>query len=374
MNFAGAGVKNVTCWQKTEFSSHFCRMNETSLAVPDRFEFLDFAKGYAILTIALFHALQRLSLHPVLGQAIVFGGTGVHLFFLLSGYGLGLSRRTLSPLAFYRRRLVKIWLPYVLVLTLSLCCALWWNLFPDRWPAWWAGVLLYQMFQEPFIESFGGHFWFISTILQFYLLFPALAWLQRRLPRARHFVLICCAVSVVWWLVVAALDKNGWRTWNSCCWQFLWEFGLGMALAQRREWLQNGSWARLLQPKSWPVWVLIGLFGAGLMLGMILSFGTLGKVFNDVPALLGYGAFCVALYHLSTLVLPQFRHLMAWIGGFSFSLYLLHVLVLDGLIRGLELCGLWFNLPWTGVFLGLAIATGALFEPLSRRLQAFVGA
>ena len=51
-----------------------------------RYEYIQFAKGYAIFTIMLFHVLQRLVLPEILQKAIVFGGTGVHLFFLLSGF------------------------------------------------------------------------------------------------------------------------------------------------------------------------------------------------------------------------------------------------------------------------------------------------
>ena len=196
-----------------------------------RIEYIDFAKGYAIFTVVVYHVLQRAGLPPLGQQAIIFGGTGVHLFFLLSGFGLAFGK-TLAAAAFYRRRLTKVWLPYVLALTLSLLTALAWNLFPDRWAAWLAGVLLYQMFFERFMDSFGGHFWFISAIMQFYLVYPALIWLRRRMPSAAGFSAICLGISVAWWRMVYVLDKADWRTWNSFFLQFLWEFGLGMVLGE----------------------------------------------------------------------------------------------------------------------------------------------
>ncbi|HRI59606.1 MAG TPA: acyltransferase, partial [Saprospiraceae bacterium] len=149
-----------------------------------RIEYIDWAKGYAIFTIVCYHALQRAGLPPVLQQGIIFGGTGVHLFFLLSGFGLGLSRFSGSPLQFYRRRLTKVWLPYVLALTISLLAAIFFGLFPDRFDAWLAGVGLYQMFSERYIESFGGHFWFISAIIQFYLAYPVLVWIKNQLSES----------------------------------------------------------------------------------------------------------------------------------------------------------------------------------------------
>ncbi|MBK8194736.1 MAG: acyltransferase family protein [Lewinellaceae bacterium] len=56
-----------------------------------RITYIDFARGYAIFTIVCYHGLQRADLPGLWQKAIVFGGTGVHLFFLLSGFGLGLS-------------------------------------------------------------------------------------------------------------------------------------------------------------------------------------------------------------------------------------------------------------------------------------------
>ena len=52
---------------------------------------------------------------------------------------------------FYKRRAVKIWLPYVLILTISLGFAYGMNLFNDRLPGYAAGVFLYQMFDEKYI-------------------------------------------------------------------------------------------------------------------------------------------------------------------------------------------------------------------------------
>lgn len=124
----------------------------------------------------------------------------------------------------------KVWFPYVLALTLSWLAAFAFHVFPDGWDAWLAGVALYQMFSAQYIESFGGHFWFISAILQFYLVFPLLVRLHHKLP-SRLFLLFAFCLSVAWWLVVYFFGKSDLRNWNSFFLQFLWEFALGMALA-----------------------------------------------------------------------------------------------------------------------------------------------
>jgi peptidoglycan/LPS O-acetylase OafA/YrhL len=337
-----------------------------------RIDYIDFAKGYAIFTVVVYHVLQRAGLPPLWQQAIVFGGTGVHLFFLLSGFGLAYGK-SLAPAAFYRRRLTKVWLPYVLALTLSLLAALIWNLFPDRWQAWLAGVLLYQMFFERYVESFGGHFWFISAIVQFYLVFPGLTALRRVLPSRGWFLAICLAASVAWWVAVFLLGKAGYRTWNSFFLQFLWEFGLGMVLGEMAK-RTNGDPDGKAGSRDWPFWtwpwwlaLAAGVLFSGLMVLLIVRFGAAGKIFNDLPALIGYTALSVFIFQVSRGALCFIRWFFTWVGGFSFSLYLVHVLVLDGYLRLLDALDQAPNPANLLPVIPLALLAGRAFEPLSRR-------
>lgn len=329
-----------------------------------RIEYIDFAKGYAIFTIVCYHALQQVALSPLWQKAIVFGGTGVHLFFLLSGFGLAWSSSSESTLQFYRRRMSKVWFPYVLALTLSLIAALTLNIFTDRWDAWLAGVALYQMFSDHYIVSFGGHFWFISAILQFYLVFPLLAWLQQRLA-ARYFLLLTFLLSIGWWLLVYFSGKSDLRNWNSFFLQFLWEFALGMALALWMRQLKQDKADRIQKLLSgqgayWWLSLPIGLVCTGCMIGMILKMGEPGRVFNDVPALLGYSALSIFLYQLGRRWLPLLNRFFIWVSSFSYSLYLTHVLVLHLclLVLGVSL----LTVPTLLLYLGLALLTGLAFE------------
>lgn len=349
-----------------------------------KIEYIDFAKGYAIFTIVLYHAMQQLPLAPMLQKAIIFGGTGVHLFFLLSGFGLGLSKSAKSAGEFYRRRLVKIWLPYVLALTISLLAAFALDLFADGLPAWAAGVLLYQMFFEKYVHSFGGHFWFISAIVQFYLAFPALAWLKNRLGHRWAFAAICLLASVAWWLLVFWLGKSHERIWNSCFLQFLWEFGLGMAFADVFSAENAGPTA---QPSSvsqafsapqtaanwqekaaryWCASLPIGLFFTGVMVAMILKMGDIGRLFNDIPALIGYAALSVFAYQFGARAFPPLRQFFLWVSAFSYSLYLVHILTLLLWLQLLQGLGIATSPLTLAPFVPLALAAGWAFEPLSQ--------
>jgi len=341
-----------------------------------RIEYIDFAKGWAIFSIVCYHALQRVELSALLQKAIVFGGTGVHLFFLLSGFGLALSKSSDSAMHFYKRRLVKVWLPYVLALTISLLASFFFNFFPDRFDAWLAGVGLYQMFSERYIESFGGHFWFISAIIQFYLVFPFLLWFRNKLPESWKlsgssalFFLFALAVSVAWWLAVYFLGKGDSRVWNSCFLQFLWEFVLGMALAEFFK-IRNPK-SEIRNFKNWWISLPIALIFTALMILMILKMGDAGKIFNDIPALIGYTAFSIFFFQIGDKFLPPLKRFFLWVGGFSYSLYLVHILVLECWLRMLAWLGVSLNLLSLLPFLAFALLAGRAFEPLSRRWTGF---
>lgn len=336
-----------------------------------RYEYIGFARGYAIFTIILFHAFQRLALPGFWGNAIVFGGTGVHLFFLLSGFGLALSGRSESIPEFFRRRFFKVWAPYAVALSLSLGLAICCNFFPDRFDAWLAGIGLYQMFFEKYIESFGGHFWFISAIMQLYVVFPVLKTGLDRSPSLRRFVWIGMAVSVTWWIAVFLLQKDGLRTWNSCFLQFLWEFMLGMAVAKAIKTSENlGKWMKVVQhfwqPASWFYWLCGGLVASAVMLLLVVKGGTTGRIFNDVPALVGYGMLSVSVYFFGKRHWPAVVHFFSWIGGFSYSLYLIHIIVLELVIMLLRNLGWQFHLWAIPVFIAVAFAGGIIFEKIIR--------
>jgi peptidoglycan/LPS O-acetylase OafA/YrhL len=108
------------------------------------------------------------------------------------------------------------------------------------------------------------------------------------------------------------------------------------------------------------------VFFLGLVVLFYLKLGEVSKVFNDIPALFGYTALCVFTYHLSRLFLPPLGWFFEWIGGFSYSLYLTHILVLTIYLKILYDMGVvitaWTMLP----FILIALLAAWAFEPLSQ--------
>lgn len=293
-----------------------------------RIELVDFLKGFSIFTIVMLHLLQGAPLIFPLDKAILLGGTGVHLFVLLSGFGLALSQRNkpLSWPAFLRKRALKIYGPYAGLVLVTAGLSLVLPLFPGSWYALGGHLFLYKMFDESIMTSYGYQLWFVSMIIQFYLVFHGLTFLRQKVGSLRSFLVIAVLASLCWSVSILAAGLESYRVWNSFFLQFLWEFALGMALAELYQ--QN----RLKEPPDW-AWLSAGLAGIAVFGLMALKGGAIGKVLNDIPALIGYGSLAVWLYRRQWKPVNGFFLFTATV---SYELFLVHMLVI-------QLVGLMFK-------------------------------
>lgn len=278
-----------------------------------------FLRGFSILTIVFFHFFRLISLPYFLAKSVQLGGTGIHVFLFLSGFGLSLS--TYKGWGdFLKKRFIKVLIPYYIATLLIFIVNLFVELYPNGLATLLSSLFLYKMFFEGYTRNFGGHFWFISTIVQFYLVFPLLMSLYRRWEW-KKILMAAVAVSLCYTLLIIQLEKESFRIWNSFFLQYLWEFVLGMVVAQ------NKLIARWL---SLPWYYLLGICLTGLTLTgvLYLSGGKTGQVLNDFFAFFGYLSGAALLYS----IFENNRYFKAFFGrieSISFSLYLMHMLPLN---------------------------------------------
>jgi peptidoglycan/LPS O-acetylase OafA/YrhL len=305
-----------------------------------KLEVIDFIRGYSILSIVLFHFFQGISLSPLFSRAINFGGTGIHTFLFASGFGLFLShlQKPMAYTDFLKKRFTKIYVPYILIVTAIAGISLFIPLYENSWNAYLSHLLLYKMFDNDLIGSYGYQLWFVSTIIQFYLLFHLIVWLRERLP-ANGFLWVGLGISWTWATLILLFHKEGLRNWNSFFLMYLWEFMLGMYCAE------------IYLEKKFAFWdirksLLISISIAGLAVYSLMAFslGRVGKVFNDLPGLLGYAALCVLIYSLQIKPLNRFIFFTAKI---SFSIFLIHFLILNLVQAACR----YMNIPWSAFML-----------------------
>ncbi len=289
----------------------------------NRLEIIEFLKGYAIFTIIIFHFLQVIGLPYPFNHLISFGGTGVHLFVLLSGLGLYLShqKKALTFLPFIKKRVAKIYVPYIIIVLISALLSFMLPLFDQSLYALGGHLFLYKMFDESIIGSYGYPLWFISMILQFYFVFLVLAFCLEKLGD-RLALILSVIISLSWAFVVIAMNKELLRVWNSCFIQYLWEFVLGMIIA-KIIFKKNGD--ATIPIKSIYI-LIIGLVNCVIYAAFAFIGKDVGKVVNDIPALIGYSCLAIWIYQLN---LKPINNFFLFTGKISFSVYLLHTLVFE---------------------------------------------
>ena len=179
--------------------------------ITQRLDIIDFLRGFSIFTIVVMHLLQMYPISPILMKASSFGGAGVHVFILCSGFGLYLSylNKPLSYTQFLRRRFLKVYLPYIIVILLSAIIPFY-NPSPDKWLQLLSHLFLFKMFVENYECSFGVQFWFVSTIIQFYLFWPLILRLFKW-----GGVFLALFISLVWSSFVGIYELSDYRIWNS---------------------------------------------------------------------------------------------------------------------------------------------------------------
>ena len=285
-----------------------------------KFSLIDFLRGWSIFTIVLMHLVEGVAV-GVFSKAASFGGAGVHVFILCSGFGLYFSylRKPLGYIDFLKRRFGRVWTPYALIILLW---GVWvlakTGILPIREIA--SHLLLYKMFSLELDTSLCYPYWFISTIIQFYLAWPLIV----RLVRCRGGYFYSFGISIAWSTLVGAIGYEEMRPWGSFFLQYLWEFCLGMWIAERCIRV-DGKANQLMDIAFYKWWFLfIGAIG-GMGLSAVMAWnGGVLKLYNDIPSLIGYLFVALLIFKLNVGFINRF---FEWANGFSYELYLVHILV-----------------------------------------------
>ena len=310
-------------------------------------------RGFAALSVALFHACQWSQINFATGQA------GVDLFFVISGFVMwtATSGRPGRPLDFLRRRLVRV-APLYWVITLALAAGV--LLFPARFPdlAVTPGHLLLSLGFIQHMNPAGFPFpllapgWTLDYEAVFYLVFAALL----ALPEPRRLF----ALTVV--LMVLALAGFAWPpAYQMLLNPLFLEFLAGV-------WLGRMAQLQLLPDRS------IGglLLGAGLCLFVVIQVINMDwdlwrpMVWGAPAAMVVAGAVSIEADG-GWKAIPGLRTL----GDASYSIYLIHTLTIGALAMTI---GAW-NPP---VFIPLAMVVSVvsglacwrwLEQPMLKRLR-----
>lgn len=326
----------------------------------NRLAYIDAVRGFAALWVFLLHIHgywldnvrpPTLSLDGVVVKAIAFGGAGVDIFIVLSGFCLTLpllrgGRGELSRMStrgFFRRRAYRLLPAYFAALALVMAI----ELIPSVRPLLvardltWTDLVTHVTLTFPFfgetLGSVNGSLWSISLEATLYLGFPVLL-LIHRWKGMRAVLLTTVGVALLWAAFSAYWRGSGAHP------QFLPE--LDKLFPARWVQFALGMWAATVvrHPRGGELrWALPALAGAAPV-------GVASYVLGlDLVALLAWGLVGAALLVAMSTAPARFfaRGPLRWLtalGVISYSFYLLHqpiLLLTSGLgdLVGLGLVG-----------------------------------
>lgn len=323
-------------------------------AAPPHLQWLDGAKGLAILWIVFFHffstytnselpspirphffsaflaqCAHRSTLSPFgcdAQSAFVgvsyLGFHAVAVFIVASGLGLAYSAsRPGGPEGgwpgWFRARIIRLFPMYWIAHLIYLVSPFEFRPEPIdyRFLLSFLGDRIYPLDEIFFYAN--AAWWYFGLILELYLVFPPLFWLLRK-AGARWFLVLCAAETIVSRLIILSLPWGSGALLQGAffgcrLWEFAFGMVVGLALREDRATVERF----LLGPRA----MLAGL--AIYVLGLYTYGSTPAYAVTD--ALTGTGMFVImSNLALASEWLPRVGSALARVGTYCYGLYLLH--------------------------------------------------
>jgi peptidoglycan/LPS O-acetylase OafA/YrhL len=328
-----------------------------------------------------------------------FGYMGVPLFIVISGFCIhrnaavaraGGDAYRFDWLAFWKRRFIRLYPPYVAAIAFSLAAAFWWHhrfAQPKGFLGWDLGthLLLVHNLTYEFPTSLGnGAFWSLGTEEQLYALYFVLIAMMSRFASYTWLALVA-AITIAWRVLTPFIPEQGfdlgpfhlgqWFQWPLHYWLH-WTLGAFAVDA----WMGN----RTLPAWSCSLALAFALLAAGMLVNSN-TFEFLAKTslhpqwmrdadpallaaasnVGELVALLGF--FCLLNWSLrapdAPALLQSPADALAWVGRISYSLYLVHIPVIYILEERVYFAYSVSAWPWRYfAYAGVAIAVAWLFH------------
>jgi len=256
---------------------------------------------------------------------------GVHVFFILSGYGLTKKFFKMEHFS-YREWLKQIWklywpylvaMPVTLLINLGLSYILvlagrMQEVLPvfsiyQPWQYLYGALITSRWVSSRLALNFVGTWWFVGVLLQFYLLLPVLIWLLRKL-KPKMFIISALLVTLGYRLWAAYFTGNSpIGIANTDLILFInfparfFEFALGMFMAVLPS-------LRFFKRQTWAGLALI-------IVGILSSAYVFGLVMNDILIGLGWALVFPSLgVFLGRIKIPA--RILSFVGDKSYYFYL----------------------------------------------------
>jgi len=300
-------------------------------------------RGIAIICVVLYHWFCFFSA-GVCGLAVRASAQGAHTFFILSAFGLYFSlsqNKNRIDKKWFIRRLVKVLFPYYLaVLIVCVSIVIYGILIADvplalrqfdlNAGSFWATMLLYRSFMDQYLFTINTAWWFVITILQFYLLFPLICYVYQRLPE-KVFLLAALFINLFYqYFYSVAFDLHS-AVYSKLFPAYLFEYSVGIYLSDL--YVRDNAKFNALTLGVWPFAIGLILRSCGMWLALN---GRVGYAFNNVFTSIGFFLIAYNIYIWMSYS-TSFKACCGWLGKNAFSIFLLHesfIVIIFNLLKG----------------------------------------
>lgn len=133
--------------------------------------------------------------------------------------------------------------------------------------------------------------------------------------------MVSLLISLLWATLVGWLGYEDYRPWGSFFLQYLWEFALGMWMAEKVKlsgWTEEKIMARL------KIWQLLLTMCTGMGMSALMAWnGGILKLYNDIPSLIGYASMLLIVYKIG---IKWVNRSFSYTSKIGYDWYLVHSL------------------------------------------------
>jgi len=268
-----------------------------------------YGRAIAILMIVIFHlfdSIQKVDpsmFHNIIFKMTHFGSQGIHFFFFSSAFFLYLKYDTISRynslfLSWLGKRLLKLYPTYIASLILIVIIFYIFNYQTILPKEILINLLpMIRNFDDYYIHSINGNFWFLHTLIEFYLIFPFLVKLSHKLTNL-HFLLLTYVIVIIYitsYTFYFSVDSSSLNPFTAFFINYLYDFALGIALAK---------YFKENKKIDLKISYLIAIFFIFEIIGVYLSqIGAYGRNINDIFFSIASIIFILGFSHILTSLL-----------------------------------------------------------------------
>ncbi|MFY7965478.1 MAG: acyltransferase family protein [Chitinophagaceae bacterium] len=312
----------------------------------NRIGVIDGLRAFAVLgvmwahTWAFFGNLSLKISKVDINQLISFGGIGVDLFFVISGFCMYLMYVKKSDhfsvksfLDFIKKRALRIIPAYYLLLFVEMV------ILYLLYKSFNVDALIKHMLFLGFLDhsqSISPHYWSLATEWQYYLILPFIFGCFNKKVSIKNKIVICCFLSILCRLFlfhsnIHLLEISETVTSDFIIYRFV-EFGIGMLTAMY--FINNDKAPSFLTgEKGFLISLAIAFVGRTMMSAVLYQkipqINYIVKTFAEPVLCVGFAFMCINLLYSTKSIFTKLieSKIVTFLGKISYSMYLWHWLI-----------------------------------------------